>query len=165
MRRNISYLRYLIAHKWFVYCAGDRLGVSLWRLLIHDWHKFLPSEWGPYARTFYNPDGSKAEYKSSDEFAEAWRLHQHRGTHHWQHWLLTWDNGKTVPLEIPKVCCEEMVADWCGAGRAITGKWEVSEWYEKNKDKINLHPNTRDYVCYLINFWEQRVSPHAKNPI
>lgn len=44
----------------------------------------------------------------------------------------------------------EMIADWMGAGRAITGKWEVAEWYEKNQNKIQLHPETRRFVENII---------------
>ena len=44
----------------------------------------------------------------------------------------------------------EMVCDWAGAGRAITGKWEYKEWYYKNKEKIILHPETRKDVEMLL---------------
>ena len=33
---------------------------------------------------------------------------------------------------------------------AITGKWETLEWYEKNKEKILLHPETRYLVEGLL---------------
>ena len=36
-----------------------------------------------------------------------------------------------------------MVADWMGAGRAITGKWDVAGWYADNWRKIHLRPETR----------------------
>jgi len=39
-----------------------------------------------------------------------------------------------------------MVADWMGAGRAITGRWETKEWYGKNKGNMLLHPETRKMV-------------------
>ncbi|GFE58515.1 hypothetical protein [Geobacter sp. AOG1] len=32
------------------------------------------------------------------------------------------------------------------AGRAITGKLEAAEWYEKNKEKMQLHILTREFV-------------------
>lgn len=104
MRRHIAYLKYVLRHKWFVLQAGRVIGVPLWQLLIHDWSKFLPSEWFPYARTFYKPDGTK-QYDNSTAFAHAWMLHQHRNPHHWQYWLnlngvpiyrtntLVWDHG------------------------------------------------------------------------
>lgn len=53
MGANRSYLRYVIRHKWFVLIAGLRVGAPLWRLIIHDWSKFLPCEWRPYAKFFY----------------------------------------------------------------------------------------------------------------
>lgn len=40
-------------HKLFVFCAGVEIGAPLWRLVIHDWSKFLPCEWFPYTRFFY----------------------------------------------------------------------------------------------------------------
>lgn len=154
MKRHLSYLRYLLVHKYWVYVAGRMLGVSRVRLLVHDWHKLLPDEWFPYARTFYNSDGTKSKYVATEEFAQAWLFHQHRGSHHWQHWLITWDNGKTTCLEMPLECANEMVSDWCGAGKAITGKWEVTSWYEKNRDRIHLHPSTREYVESLLRLWD-----------
>lgn len=47
------YLTYLLKHKWFVFVAGRKVRAPVWRLLVHDWSKFLPSEWGAYADHFY----------------------------------------------------------------------------------------------------------------
>lgn len=149
MKRHWNYLKYLLRHKYYVWVAGHALGLGWWRLLIHDWHKFLPSEWCPYAKTFYEPDGTK-RYLESDEFSYAWNLHQKRAAHHWQHWLITWDRGETKPLMMDAESAVEMVADWMGAGKAITGKWGAWSWYIKNKEKIQLHPITRGYVESLL---------------
>lgn len=149
MKRHLAYLNYVLRHKWFVFLAARRVGCSLWQAIIHDWHKFLPSEWRPYAATFYKPDGSK-QYVESPEFSKAWNLHQKRGRHHWQHWLITWDRGTTEPLEMDEKYVREMVADWMGAGRAITGAWDAPGWYLKNKEKIQLHPETRKLVEKIL---------------
>lgn len=149
MKAHWKYLCYVIRHKWFVFRACRKLKVSWWRSIKHDWHKFLPSEWFPYVRTFYAPDGS-SQYKETTAFAQAWRLHQIRGDHHWQHWLLTWDRGETAPLEMTEAATREMVADWYGAGRAITGKWEAPVWYAENKEKIKLAPVTRGLIERLL---------------
>lgn len=53
-------------------------------------------------------------------------------------------------MEIPEGFVREMVADWMGAGRAITGKWEVGSWYSKNQEKIELHPSSRALVERII---------------
>lgn len=149
MKRHIAYFKYVIRHKWFVFLACRRCRVSLWQSIIHDWHKFLPSEWGPYAHTFYTPDGSK-RYVETPEFAAAWNLHQKRGKHHWQHWFITWDRGESEPLEMPLKYAREMVADWWGAGRGITGRWDALTWYNQNKERIKLHPYTRITVENIL---------------
>ena len=61
-----------------------------------------------------------------------------------------------IALPIPEVYAREMVADWVGAGMAITGNPDPSEWYEKNKDKIVLHDKTRLFVECLIRGLTQR---------
>lgn len=148
MRPHLKYASYVVRHKWFVFRAGLKTHAPLWRLLIHDWSKLTPAEWGPYVRSFYGPQPRTYEVKQA--FDVAWLHHQHRNPHHWQHWLLREDSGKLKTLEIPDKFVREMVADWMGAGRAITGRWEVGEWYYKNRDTIQLHPTTRAHVELTI---------------
>lgn len=142
MKRHWAYFKYIVRHKWFVFVAGLKIGASIWRLLIHDWSKFLPSEWIPYAHTFYDENGN-TRYKKTDEFNMAWLMHQHRNPHHWQHWILREDSGNVIKMSVPNKYIKEMVADWMGAGRAITGKWEVREWYNRNKQKIGVSIGTK----------------------
>jgi len=169
MRHHWLYLKYVLRHKWFVFIACRKCKVSCWRAIIHDWHKFLPSEWIPYANFFYGNYPSWENISSGQKsagypcsltkeywnlrFCFAWNLHQKRARHHWQFWLLTNDNDEpqTVPLQIPQPFLREMVADWWGAGRAITGKWDAQNWYERQKGKIILHEMTRRDVEHLLN--------------
>lgn len=142
-------------HKYYVLAAGLTVGAPLWRLLVHDFSKLLPCEWLPYARSFYNADGSNRNMASrSDEekaaFDRAWLHHIHANPHHHQHWVLRNDDGTTRALEIPDAVVRELCADWASAGKCITGKWEFMEWYSKNKDKMILHPNTRSKVEYYL---------------
>lgn len=151
LRLHLRYLGYLVRHKWFVFRAGLWTGAPVWRLLIHDWSKFLPVEWGAYAWSFYGP----WKYKERPEwlvasFDRAWLHHQHRNAHHWQHWVLQEDRGKVTPLPMPEKLIREMVADWMGAGRAITGQWDVEDWYRRNAPRIRLHPETRIRVHELL---------------
>lgn len=165
MGAHFKYAGYVARHKWFVFVAGLKTGAPLWRLLIHDWSKLTPAEWSAYVETFYQPldpsigrgegetevdfvDRLIAERKA--RFNAAWLHHQHRNPHHWQHWLLRADDGWVKPLPMPEHFAREMVADWMGAGRAITGEWEVGSWYERNRDKIVLAPETRELVEQLI---------------
>lgn len=151
MKAHWQYLKYVLRHKWFVFVAGLRTGAPLWRLVIHDWSKFLPSEWAPYVRNFY---GDPAKRRPGD-FERAWNLHQKRQPHHWQFWLMFMDrpsNGvsRYSVLPMPDWAIREMVADWMGAGRAITGRWEANEWYAQNREFIVLDSLTRLKVEALI---------------
>lgn len=144
MRRHLAYARYVMRHKWFVFVACIKLGVPLWIAVFHDWDKFLPDEWFPYARAFYKPDGT-SQYAPDETFTTAWNAHQKRNKHHWQYWMITWDRGETECLMMPEVYSLEMLADWIGAGRAL-GKPDTKAWYIDNKDKIRLHPMTRAFI-------------------
>lgn len=139
MKKNLEYLRYITRHKYYVFVAGRKLGVSFKRLIFHDWVKFLPCEWLPYLRFFY---GDYAQ-KDFDEFNRAFLHHWHSQDHHWQHWLKIADSGGMAPMKMDPDAALEMVADWAGAGRAIAGEWEFTKWYLKNKLAMKLHPQTR----------------------
>jgi hypothetical protein len=157
MRAHLAYLRYVLRHKWFVWLAGRELGVSFWQLLVHDWTKFLPCEWLAYVRSFYNPDGTRRKWtdRTPDEkesFNAAWNHHQKLNPHHWQYWVLITDSDepRQRALPMPMKYVREMVADWIGAGRAITGHNDVVGWYQKNRDSILLHEQTRMQVEKLL---------------
>lgn len=169
MKRHLAYLKYVIRHKWFVFLACRRCGVSLWRALIHDWNKFLPCEWFPYADYFYgseprfnygnpsvrrNHEANISDWKAdvAVRFDVAWNHHQKANKHHWQYWVLITDldEPRYRPMQIPERYAREMVADWWGAGRAITGRWDALEWYQNNQRKITLHHSTRSFVERLL---------------
>lgn len=147
MKPHLRYASYVARHKWFVFRAGLKTKAPLWRLLIHDWSKMTPAEWFPYVASFY---GGERTPEVRAAFDKAWLHHQHRNPHHWQHWLLQEDDGDLKTLRMPYKLVREMVADWMGAGRAITGKWEVGVWYDANAHKIRLHPEVRQQVENLI---------------
>lgn len=156
IRAHLKYASYVARHKWFVFIAGRRTGAPLWRLVIHDWSKLSPAEWTPYVDLFYGPERTPAVRAAFDA---AWLHHQHRNPHHWQHWLLQEDDGPVKTLEMPQKFVREMVADWMGAGRAITGKWEVHDWYAKNCHKIRLADVTRTNVERLLGYADSHDYP------
>lgn len=162
MKRHLAYLKYVLNHKRHVYHACRITRAPWWRSVIHDWSKFLPCEWFPYVEKFY---GNKVDASEPDDFRywtargpvdanfnHAWNHHQKSNKHHWQYWLLTNDSDtpQTRPLAMPDRYVREMVADWVGAGIAITGRMEVGAWYASNKSKIILFEQTRDQVEQLI---------------
>ena len=109
---TIKHLCATIKHKWYVLVAGKSVlpkkhRVSLYRLAIHDFTKFLPVESVHYGRHFF---GDK---KTPDKFYRAWLYHANHNPHHWQYWILQQDRV----MEMPKKFVREMVADWLGAER------------------------------------------------
>jgi hypothetical protein len=152
MSQHLQYLRYVLRHKWFVFLAGFDLCVPIWRLIVHDWTKFQPVEWFPYVRFFYGNGRSReqlgsysADQVQDGDFELAWNHHQKRNDHHWQYWIRFGDDGTVLTIPMPDVCRREMLADWRGAGRAL-GKTDTPAWYEANKEKLQLHPETRAWV-------------------
>jgi len=144
------------------------MGVNFFQLIVHDLSKFYFDEWLAYADYFYGDhsnEGLEAQHQfglvelapfgfyAEHRFNVAWRNHQTRNRHHWQYYLLTEDSGNEIVLPMPAKYVREMIADWAGAGRAITGEWEVSSWYAENKHKIKLHPITRTQVETLLVFY------------
>lgn len=167
MKAHMKYLSYVLRHKWFVFLAGLRTGAPLWRLIVHDWSKFLPCEWFAYTRYFYgesttpNPayyagEGWRGWFRQEWEerraaaFDRAWLHHQHANPHHWQHWVLREDDGGTKALEMPERFVREMVADWMGAGRAMGHGNDALPWYLRNRGKMVLHPETEELVEHLL---------------
>lgn len=152
----LKYFKKVLTHKWYVFLEGLKIHAPLYLLVLHDWSKFLPDEFIPYAKTFngiYRYNERPKEYV--DAFNKAWLIHQHRNKHHWQHWFLVQDNESPVCIEMPVQYVYELVADWKGAGRAYgkTSRGDnpnTKEWYLERKNKIMLHPNTRVLVEKLL---------------
>jgi hypothetical protein len=130
--------------------------VPLWILFWHDWDKFLPDEFIPYAAYFYGNTARRGadgvyvrQAGESEAFDFAWLLHQKRNKHHWQWWMLPKDDGSTQIFPMSDLYRREMMADWRGAGRAHVKGWtpqSTVDWYELNKHKMQLHPMTRLWV-------------------
>lgn len=145
-----QYADYISRHIKAVQEAGRQLGVSETQLAEHDRSKWLTSEFYGYARHFF---GDKND---PDAFAYAWLHHIHHNPHHWQHFIFP-DNhapknssAENGVLEMPRHYALEMVADWIGAGVAITGQDDMSEWLAGNIGKIRLHSKTKVYVVGVL---------------
>lgn len=155
-------LKSLLIHKWLVFQAGRLTGVPLWRLVIHDWSKFTPTEFFRYARYKYG-DGT------NEEWAIGWLHHLHYEAHHPEHWIILWHGspdfysgigGKDIAayvsiLPMPELFVREMIADMHGTSKQITGSWDISKWLNENGPKIHFHDETItliDAIMYEIGY-------------
>ncbi len=166
MKAHWAYFAYVCRHKWHVFVGCMALGVPLHQAIIHDWVKFFPIEWFPYVRWFYGHKPTEKEERLTEsmgivirtraemkaDFDRAWNHHQKTQPHHWQYWVLITDSDepRLKPLPIPQRFVLEMVADWYGAGMAISGTKDIEAWFFKNKDKIILEDGTRFRVQQAI---------------
>jgi len=154
---TIKYMLLTIKHKWFVSIAGLRIvrGISIWRLIKHDWTKFLPSELSHYGTQFF---GTKDQ---PYDFIRAWLHHQNSNDHHWEYWIPRTGHTRCdppflagEPLEMKPKAAREMVADWLGACRTYEGNWPNSleewGWFKKNFSKIRLNPKTRRQIVGIL---------------
>ena len=163
MAKYLKYLSYVLRHKWFVFLECVKLGIPF-RGIVHDFSKFLPSEFFPYANHFaggiQTGRNKTGYYKPTDtgdpDFDEAWFYHQKRNDHHWQYWCFPDEDGHPPMVrEMPIKCRKEMLADWRGAGKA-QGTPDTLAWYKANGDKMTLGPETRAWVEEVIGYEKSR---------
>jgi len=148
-----KFLARTLAHKWYVLRAGLRTKAPLWRLIIHDWTKFTPSEAPHYGRQ---------QYGSADDamgFAQAWNHHHKSNRHHWEWYIpLTPHRFSTLkgcdPLPMPESSVREMVADWLGASRVHDGFWQTDlaawAWLHRERPNMRLHADTQTLIDRVL---------------
>lgn len=116
-----------------------------WRVTNHDESKYDKEEYEAYDNYFY---GGNRSFKVVQDFNYAWLHHIHHNPHHWQYWVLINDDEKegTIALEMPKECVLEMIADWWSFSWKESSLLEIFDWYEKHRERMILHKNTRKLV-------------------
>lgn len=110
--------------------------------LNHDSSKWSDEEYLQYVEYF---NGEKTD-EVKEQFDYAWLHHQHNNPHHWQYWCLREDDGGLKPLKMPKLNVIEMLMDWWAFSWKSENLYEIFNWYDKNKEKIVLHDETKKFV-------------------
>lgn len=142
MNKYLKHFNYVIRHKWFVFieCYKQKI---IWLGIIHDWSKFLPSEFIPYAK--YGKGYYKSYNTKDSNFHFAWFLHRRRNKHHWQYWTILTEDGELKNFEMPEKYRKEMFADW-QAMNNIPNTCNAKILYHKIRNKIQLASLTRDWI-------------------
>lgn len=162
-KNTIKYLWKTTIHKYYVFKAGRMLKLSIWQLLLHDWHKYLPEEAVAYGDRFFG------ENKNPYAFDIAWLHHQNFGKHHWEYWIPRTTHVKSIgnvadrPLDMPDKYIAEMVSDWFAASRAYEGAWpknfEEWLWWKKNFSKIRITTHTRGRAIVFATMLMDMLNP------
>lgn len=154
--RYEEYLEYLEKHITGVKRAWNEMlkpfvgtnypGVDLCKIdktiALHDSSKYDDEEFIPYCNYFYPTDNFP---KNEEEFDLAWLRHQHLNPHHPQYWVLLRDSGELVALDMPIEYICEMLCDW-SSFQYRDPESTANNWYNNNKDKMQLSDNTRTIV-------------------
>lgn len=150
---KIRFIFKTLHHKWYVLRYGIKVKAPIWRLIIHDWTKFLPPELPAYAERLYG------ETFDEIRFAQAWNHHHKANAHHWEYHIPLTSHSKSsipggVPLPMPEWAAREMVADWLGASASYAGQFptKLSEWtwHNNNRHKVRVHPDTSALIDQVI---------------
>ena len=160
---SVAYDDYLDRHlanvvdsfRWLKDKLGDEIGDDIfdaaeWNVVYgHDSSKYSEEEYDQYDAYFY---GSNPTHKVKEDFDYAWLNHIHNNKHHWQYWVLINDDKSlgTKALEMPKEYVIEMICDWWSFSRKAGDLYEIFDWYDKHKDYMVLHKNTKKYVNDIL---------------
>ena len=141
-----GHLKNIIVHKYWVFHFGRKIGVSFWQLLKHDLSKFSFIEFWESVKYYQGTSSPIPVCKRINGYSKAWQHHKGRNPHHYEYWTDNYDSGTTF-IPIPWEYLNEMLADWCAAGKTYQkDKWSIysqKEWWN-NKKQLNpsVHPAT-----------------------
>ena len=155
VQKGIDYLRYRYPDEIDALIDG-----RLWLIRQHDDSKYTEHEYHAYDDYFY---GNNKSYEVVNRFKRAWLFHIHNNPHHWQYWVLLNDDEGEEILEIPTWYVVEMVCDWWSFSWKNKKLDEIFDWYEKHKDKMKLHPDTRKLAEKLLAMIKKSIAEDKSN--
>ncbi len=119
VKPRYDYAKYLAGHKYVVAKEGIKLGLPTGQMLAHDWSKFTPGMYGPYAKYFF---GSPAK-QNHDE----WRVQVDKHFNLEKHHLDKIGLDKPIKYEL------ESVMDWYSVYKNTGGTLEFEIWWNAHK--------------------------------
>lgn len=138
LKPMLNYAGVLLKHKWHVFMIGLKVGgVPFWRLILHDWTKFMPREFGPCYRHHEVNDNRERELKLA-AYKQVCAEHYKRHRHHWQYWI----DASGNPLPVPEPDVREMVVDWIAVSRSYADADDAATWLARKHATFTLHPIT-----------------------
>ncbi len=172
---SIEYDKYLKTHKACVmqaYKFLEAYGIlpmdctMRWQLEKHDDSKYSEEEYDAYDMHFYGD--AYHDDPTGEDFMYAFLHHLHNNPHHWQYWVLIQDANEDHEeqiLKMPRNYVREMVCDWWSFSWAKYNEsndkkdlYEIFDWWDKSKDQIKLHPDTRRYVEQILRGIDTQLS-------
>jgi hypothetical protein len=121
MKPYLSYLVYLIRHKWYVFVECCKLGIP-WLGIIHDLSKFNPVEWLSAAPRYH---GTKEQQEiAKGPYRYSWLHHQKHNKHHWVYWVLY----TPTPGHYLEAFAEQAHKSWSGWMQYLFSFGKLDAW-------------------------------------
>ena len=152
LKNAIKHFILITHHKWVVFKLCCKIGEP-WRGFVHDLSKYSPTEFGESIKYYVGNHSPITEAKKDKGYSDAWLHHKGRNKHHTQYWV-DYDAPEIAPI-IPYKYAAEMICDKLAAGIIYKGKewtkeYELSDWIEREKDKLDIHPKIKDFVTVVL---------------
>ncbi len=151
-----GHLNTVLKHKRIVaeYCFR----AGLYRQgIFHDLSKFSPEEFIPGVMYYQGNRSPNAAQREEHGYSSSWIHHKGRNKHHYEYWNdVGPDRSKgEVPVRMPLKYAIEMFFDRIAASKTYEGDNYTDEsaliYYNKTKDVIRIHPDTRKLLELLLN--------------
>lgn len=149
MKKALKHFKTVCKHKWEVGKICFKCGLYK-QGLLHDMSKFSKAEFWTSVKYYQGTSSPIDAEKKEKGYSYVWLHHRGRNQHHWEYWIDNLGTKENKPAKMPYRYAAEMICDWIGAGKVYLGdKWTIKsplEYYNANKDKMILHPETRKMV-------------------
>lgn len=124
--------------------------------LLHDMSKYSPVEFRVGAKYYQGTRSPNNAEREDIGYSSAWLHHKGRNKHHLEYWIDYGlpPNRSMTGMKMPVNYVVEMVMDRIAASKVYMGeKYHDSaplEYYEKSKDHLILHDETRELLARLL---------------
>lgn len=163
IKKIFQHFKTITKHKYYVMIFMFKCGYYK-RGILHDLSKYSLTEFIPSVKYFQGNSSPIDAEKQANGYSLAWLHHRGHNPHHWEYWIDNFSDYLNTPCKIPKEYVIEMICDWLSAGIVYSNNKpdynkpysEPLDFYLKNKkDKIILHPETREIIEYYLSIINQ----------
>jgi len=124
--------------------------------LLHDLSKYSPTEFLPSIRYYDGHRSPNAVDRRFNGYSRAWLHHKGRNKHHYEYWIdfmgapVNGAFGCKMPLRfVAEMVCDRRAACMAYHGADYERK-DAWEYYEKTKDLVILHKDTRAVLEHAL---------------
>lgn len=158
LKGAVSHFKTITNHKYLV--MKGCFAVGLYRQgLLHDLSKYSYTEFVVGAKYFQGDRSPNNAEREDIGYSSSWLHHKGRNKHHYEYWVdySAAEGVVNAPVKMPERYLVEMVMDRIAASKTYK-KDEYTdssplEYYEKGKDYITIHPETRkelEKILYML---------------